>query len=120
MELQGRNLSLRKRGEDVRLLQEELQRLSFAIEDTPGLFGATTRQAVRDLQRQNDLEPTGVVDEIRKFLMLRRLHNTKNSDKQKLMSGQLARDRSAVVFARDARLFWLTRRTNHETNNPKP
>jgi peptidoglycan hydrolase-like protein with peptidoglycan-binding domain len=63
MELQGRNLSLRKRGEDVRLLQEELQQLGFAIADTLGLFGATTRQAVREFQRQNDLEPTGVVDE---------------------------------------------------------
>jgi peptidoglycan hydrolase-like protein with peptidoglycan-binding domain len=63
MQLQGRNLSFRMRGEDVKVLQEELNRLEFIIEDEAGYFGRSTRQAVIEFQRQHDLEQTGEVDE---------------------------------------------------------
>ena len=66
MKLRGRNLSVRMRGEDVALLQSELQQLGFAIrtiEITRHYFGRETRQAVQDFQRNHDLPPTGKVDE---------------------------------------------------------
>src|SRR6476660_39633 len=66
MKLQGRNLSLRMRGEDVRLLHGELRKLGHripAVETSKQLFGASTRQAVVDFQKKHSLETTGVVDE---------------------------------------------------------
>lgn len=64
MRLQGRNLEPNMRGEDVRLLQEELTRLGFSITDREGLFGETTLAAVREFQNRNRIDPiTGIVDE---------------------------------------------------------
>jgi hypothetical protein len=66
MNLNDRNLSLRMRGEDVALLQRELQHLGAVIdpgEVTDTRFGTTTRDAVQRFQREHALEPTGVVDE---------------------------------------------------------
>ncbi len=46
MELQGRNLRLNMRGEDVKLLQEELDKLGHPTgSDTPGRFGRDTLPA---------------------------------------------------------------------------
>ena len=39
------------RGDDVKLLQEELRQLGFSIEDREGLFGRSTRQALLEFQR---------------------------------------------------------------------
>ncbi len=78
MKLQGRNLSLRMRGEDVALLQRELGQLIKAgkldiqidqSEITRKNFGATTRRAVIAFQQEHGLPaagapPTGIVDEI--------------------------------------------------------
>lgn len=66
MRLQGRNLSVRMQGEDVALLQRELQRLGFAIAEsqvTSRFSGDSTLAAVRLFQEQQGLQPTGVVDE---------------------------------------------------------
>jgi len=65
MKLQGRNLSVRMRGEDVKELHRELQALDFKILDSEieaGFFGKSTQQAVRQFQQQHDLEPAGVVN----------------------------------------------------------
>src|SRR5216683_607304 len=62
MQLQGRNLSLRMQGEDVKLLQRELRQLGFAVDTSEGSFGAATRQAVLDFQKKHALQTTGEVD----------------------------------------------------------
>ena len=62
MQLQGRNLSLRMRGDDIKLLQRELRQLGFAVDTNDGTFGAATRQAVLDFQKKHALQTTGVVD----------------------------------------------------------
>jgi peptidoglycan hydrolase-like protein with peptidoglycan-binding domain len=68
MNLQGRNLSLQSppiQGDDVKLLQVELQQLGcFVLPDelTAASFGAGTHQAVLDFQTTHGLETTGVVD----------------------------------------------------------
>lgn len=66
MKLQGRNLSPRMRGEDVKRLHGELRKLGHRIpvaESSKQFFGAATRQAVLDFQKEHRLETTGVVDE---------------------------------------------------------
>ena len=63
MELQGRDLNIRMRGQDVELLQQELRQLDFTIEDEAGYFGSSTCRAVEQFQEQHDLGTTGVVDE---------------------------------------------------------
>lgn len=69
MQLQGRNLSIEMRGDDVALLQRELGLLGFTIpqvEVEQRLFGQGTRRAVLVFQRQHlqeGLGITGVVDE---------------------------------------------------------
>ncbi len=50
MNLQGRNLALNMRGDDVALLQTELRQLDLQIADPPGLFGSTTLLAVQRFQ----------------------------------------------------------------------
>lgn len=66
MKLQGRNLSLRMKGDDVTLLHDELWALGHRItaaETSKQLFGASTRQAVTAFQAKHRLTSTGVVDE---------------------------------------------------------
>ena len=64
MKLQGRDLQLNMRGEDVKLLQTELRRLDFTINDVEGFFGAATLRAVERFQRERGMDPvTGIVDE---------------------------------------------------------
>ncbi|MGH9311292.1 MAG: peptidoglycan-binding protein, partial [Vicinamibacterales bacterium] len=62
MNLQGRNLELNLRGDDVALLQTELRQLDFQIADPPGLFGSTTLLSVRRFQAEHDVPVTGIVD----------------------------------------------------------
>src|SRR6185295_18429300 len=67
MKLQGRSLSNGTRGDDVRLLHQELRLLGFRSitddETHPGIFGPHTLVAVRELQEKAGLKVTGVVDE---------------------------------------------------------
>jgi peptidoglycan hydrolase-like protein with peptidoglycan-binding domain len=65
MNLQGRDLKLDLSGDDVRLLHTELAQLGLAAPDAErqrALFGPGTRDLVLRFQRENRLEPTGVVD----------------------------------------------------------
>jgi peptidoglycan hydrolase-like protein with peptidoglycan-binding domain len=63
MQLQGRNLSLRMQGEDVKLLQNELRQLGFRVDSRTGFFGAATRQTVLAFQKKQGIETTGIVNE---------------------------------------------------------
>lgn len=66
MKLQGRELSIELKGEDVALLQKELMQLGFEIADTElkdSLFGETTQKSVIEFQQKNGLKESGVVDE---------------------------------------------------------
>ncbi|ATX82023.1 Putative peptidoglycan binding domain-containing protein [Mariprofundus ferrinatatus] len=59
----GRDLKMYVRGKGVSMLQELLQRMGYPMNDRPGLFGVSTRDAVKDFQSKKGLKPTGVVDE---------------------------------------------------------
>ena len=63
MKLQGRNLELNSRGEDVRALQSDLRRLGVTVDDPEGFFGSATVRAVQVFQREHGITPAnGVVD----------------------------------------------------------
>ncbi len=65
MNLQGRNLSIEMRGDDVALLQAELVSIGYPIperEQDAKVFGIGTQDAVRAFQTRNGIERTGVVD----------------------------------------------------------
>jgi len=75
MNLQGRDLKRKHRGEDVRLLHTELRKLGFRIpaqEYTQRNFGPVTQSAVRAFQTRHNLSPTGVVDEATAGASMRR------------------------------------------------
>lgn len=56
-----RDLSIGDVGEDVRQLQEFLDRQGHTIGEADGRFGSATRVAVRDWQKTNSAEATGTV-----------------------------------------------------------
>jgi len=65
MDLQGHDLKLHMKGEDVNVLHSELSLLGYDIaaqEIEATLFGPSTHQAVLDFQSRHQLEPTGVVE----------------------------------------------------------
>jgi len=51
------------RGKRITMLQELLRRMGYHVHDKPGQFGTSTRDAVKAVQSQYDLKPTGVVDD---------------------------------------------------------
>jgi peptidoglycan hydrolase-like protein with peptidoglycan-binding domain len=57
----GENLKINMRGEAVKELHDLLRKLGYSIKDRSGFFGASTRDAVLDVQRKNKLRATGVV-----------------------------------------------------------
>ena len=68
MKVVSRILSSGMPGDDVRELQDELERLDFFIppaERTNGLFGPVTKRAVMNLQRTffSEKRVTGIVDQ---------------------------------------------------------
>jgi peptidoglycan hydrolase-like protein with peptidoglycan-binding domain len=79
MKLQRRNLSLQVpavQGDDVKLLQSELQQLGYPIapnELGSSSFGQATLQAVIDFQTRHGLETTGAVDARTALLITGRL-----------------------------------------------
>ncbi len=76
MDLKGRKLSVRMRGEDVALLHGALGQLKFTIpndELQKKFFGKATQKAVLDFQKKHGLEPTGLVDEETAKLIVREL-----------------------------------------------
>lgn len=65
MKLQGRNISSGMQGDDVKLLQAELQQLGYAVPTTElasAVFGAGTYDAVGSFQSKNELPVTNMVD----------------------------------------------------------
>jgi hypothetical protein len=62
MKLEGRNLQINMRGDDVRRLQTELNQLGFTL-GVNGFFDSMTYLAVRQFQQEHGLEINGVVDE---------------------------------------------------------
>lgn len=65
MQLQGRNLSLRLQGEDVKLLHSELRQLGYTIasaELSDNIFLQATRDAVIAFQQAHGLPADGTVD----------------------------------------------------------
>jgi cell wall-associated NlpC family hydrolase len=55
-------LKLNSSGSTVVTLQQRLAALNYTITSVDGIFGQETRRAVISFQRDNKLEPTGVVD----------------------------------------------------------
>src|SRR5574341_587428 len=65
MKLQGRNLSLKMRGDDVALLHRELALIGLTVSDAERRnkrFGQGTQVALKRFQQEHRMEPTGVVD----------------------------------------------------------
>jgi len=58
----ARPLKAFMRGKSIRLLQEVLRRRGYVIDDADGLFGVTTRDAVKNFQKQHGLKTSGEVD----------------------------------------------------------
>ncbi len=58
-----RPLKMFMRGKNVAMLQRMLAQAGYSIDDRQGLFGASTRDAVRDFQKRRGLEVTGTVDQ---------------------------------------------------------
>lgn len=75
MNLQGRDLKLDLRGDDVALLHRELATIGLTVPDAERretLFGQGTHEAVTHFQKQHCMEPTGVVDAERRVRSMRR------------------------------------------------
>jgi len=59
----SRPLKMFMRGKSVRTLQEMLKRLGYPMDDQPSIFGASTRDAVKNFQSTKGLKATGIVDD---------------------------------------------------------
>ena len=55
-------LKIFMRGKSVAALQTQLRHRGFAIDDPASVFGPSTRDAVKAMQNQFALKPTGMVD----------------------------------------------------------
>lgn len=55
-------LKLHAHGHDVKVLQEQLQRLNYTISEIDGVFGRETEKAVLEFQRDQQMKITGSVD----------------------------------------------------------
>ena len=65
MNLQGRDLKLDLRGDDIASLHREIAILAITIPETErkeSLFGRETQAIVRQFQTEHQIEPTGIVD----------------------------------------------------------
>lgn len=66
MKFQGSNLQLGQKGEDIKLLHQELILLQYTIKNNElkqMRFGKTTEAAIQDFQRKWGMEVTGIVDQ---------------------------------------------------------
>lgn len=59
----ARPMKIFMRGKKVTMLQELLRRMGYPMHDKPGQFGTSTRDAVKAVQSQYTLRPTGIVDD---------------------------------------------------------
>ncbi len=58
----SRPLKIYMRGKSVTQLQNMLKQMGYPMNDVQGVFGASTRDGVRDFQKRKGLKTTGVVD----------------------------------------------------------
>lgn len=84
----NRELKMFMRGKGVSMLQELLQRMGYPVQDQPGLFGVTTRAAVKDFQTKKGLKNTGIVDEALLDLMRQNFAAPAASKKSKANQAQ--------------------------------
>jgi murein L,D-transpeptidase YcbB/YkuD len=101
MQRQGRNLSMRIRGEDVALLQTELAQLRDADQldaiidpDEVGrqFFGPTMRDAVVRFQQQHGLRPAGIVEAETARLINAEVNALRGGAEASVVRGQIHRD----------------------------
>lgn len=59
----ARDLKMFMRGKSVRTLQNILKQMGYPMEDQPAIFGASTRDGVKDFQKRKGLKITGMVDD---------------------------------------------------------
>jgi len=59
----SRPLKMFMRGKRVTMLQEILQRMGYPMHDQTGLFGASTRDGIKDFQKRQALKASGIVDD---------------------------------------------------------
>ncbi len=78
----SRPLKMFMRGKRITMLQEILQRMGYPMHDQAGLFGASTRDGIKDFQKRQGLKPTGAVDED----LLNRLQHGSSPSKQEASS----------------------------------
>ena len=58
-----RPLKIFMRGKRIALLQEILYRKGYPMQDQKGVFGVHTRDAIKDIQKQHGLKPSGQVED---------------------------------------------------------
>lgn len=66
MQLQGRHLMVRQKGDDVKAVQSELKGLGYDVPDDEAernYYGQGTRDAVYKFQQDNELHTSGIVDQ---------------------------------------------------------
>jgi len=78
----SRPLNMFMRGKRVTMLQELLGRMGYPTQDQPGLFGASTRDGVKNFQKQRQLKPTGLVDD-ELLKLMQQGHVTASSKKKR-------------------------------------
>lgn len=57
-----RDLKMFMRGKSVTMLQNMLKQMGYPMNDVQGVFGACTRDGVKDFQKRKGVKATGVVD----------------------------------------------------------
>lgn len=58
----SRPLKMFMRGKSVTMLQNMLKQMGYPVSDQQGVFGATTRDAVKDFQKRKGVKASGIVD----------------------------------------------------------
>lgn len=92
----ARPLKMFMRGKSVRMLQETLKRLGYPMEDQPGIFGASSRDAVKNFQSQNGLKVTGIADD-GVLKLMRQGHNVADIDAAQSSGKSIANRATASI-----------------------
>jgi len=85
-----RDLSLGKIGGDVRQMQIDLSEKGYRLQPFDGIFGLKTQDAVIDLQKKNNLKPTGIFDSKTRAALAGELEPSKNKSGGKHLTGQFS------------------------------
>lgn len=92
----ARPLKMFMRGKSVRMLQETLKRLGYPMEDQPGIFGTSTRDAVKNFQSRNGLKATGIADD-ELLKLMRQGHNVADIDAAQSSRKSVANSTTAPI-----------------------